>query len=293
MDNIEELFEDKCKLPKFIKYCIYILKKLFCVLTIKEEKICIVPYKKIKNKTIVNLIIKIINKTTNNVVLSYYLNDLRELKSKMLENNIYIYDGKLLSNYLLYNFINYISNIKNEQVYTQEIFILVNNANSINESNIIYFAEHFKRINIVTSNINHFRKIENYLEEKMGIGIVITNNKRKSLSKARIIINLDFDEETLNSFNLNTKAIIISINNKINIKTKLFNGINICDYQIIYKNNFDSDIYKKFDKKLLYESTIIGKKYDYIINKIKEDDVKIVNLIGKNGIINYMEYKQN
>lgn len=293
MDNIEELFDNKCKLPKIIKYLIYFIKKVFCVLTIKEEKICILPYKKIENKTIINLIVKIIVKNTKIVVLSYYLNDLEELKSTLLKNSIDICDGKILSNYLLYDIVSYISHIKKEQTHTQEIFILINNANAIDESNIIYFAENFKRINIVTNNINHFRKIEKYLEEKMGIGIIITNNRRKSLLKAKIIINIDFDEETINSFNINTKAIIISIKNKIKIKTKLFNGINICDYQIIYKNKFDSKTYKKFDKKLLYESNIIGKNYDFIIKQIKEDDIKILNLIGKNGIINNMEYKQN
>ncbi len=61
----------------------------------------------------------------------------------------------------------------------------------------------------------------------MGIAITITNNKRKSLLKAKIIINMDFDEELINSFNLNSKALVIQLNKEIYIKSKLFNGINI------------------------------------------------------------------
>lgn len=290
MDNIDELFEENSNLPAIIKYIIYQVKRILCILTIKEEKLCIWPYKKVKNKFIINLIIKALHKTTKSVVLSNSLNEFDYINEKLIQNKMYIYTGKVLGNYLLYEFIGYISKMKHEEMYKQELFILINNPSKIDESNIIYFSKNFKRINIVTNQINHFRKIENYLEDKLGIAITITNNKRKSLLKAKIIINLDFDEETINNFNINRNAIILNPNNKVNIKSKLFNGINIHDYQIIYKNKFNSLIYKKFDKRLLYESTIIGKKYDEVIKQIKEDDVRIVNLLGKNGVINQKEY---
>lgn len=229
-------------------------------------------------------------KITKGVVLSNYLNQGEYTNEKITQNGIYIYTGKLLSNYLLYDLVEYISKMRKEEIHTQEVFILTNNPTKVDENNIIYFAKNFKRINIVTNRINYFKKMENHLEDKLGIAITITNNKRKSLLKAKIIINLDFDEEIINSFNINRNAIILNPNNKINIKSKLFNGINVCDYQIIYKDKFNSPIYKKFDKKILYESTIIDKKYDEVINQIKEDNVRIVNLIGKNGVINQKEY---
>lgn len=263
---------------------------MLCILTIQEENVCILPYKKLKNKFIINQIVKMLARTAKSVVLSNYLGQLECINKKLIKNNVYIYTGKLLGNYLLYDFVAYISKMKKEEIYTQELFILTNNPTKVDENNIIYFAKKFKRINIVTNHINYFKKMENYLDDKLGIAITITNNKRKSLSKAKIIINLDFDEETINSFNINRKAIILNINNKTNITTKLFNGINICDYQIIYKDKFNGVIYKKFDKKLLYESTIINKKYDEVIKQIKDDNVKIVNLVGKNGVINQKEY---
>lgn len=291
---MDEIFENITNYPKFIKFIIYLFKKIFCILTIRNENICVLPYKKVKNKTIIKIIVKIIEKISKNVVLSNYLNGLEQLKIQLKEKNINFYKGNILSKYLLFNFVEYISKQKNENSYCQEITILANNLSKIDEENIIYFSKNFKRINIVTKSINKFNKLEEKLEE-LGIGITITNNKRKSLLKAKIIINLDFDEDMLNSFNINQHAIIIQVGKKVNIKSKLFNGINILDYQIIYESEYidlTNKEFKKFDKKLLYESIIGNKKYDDVINMIKKDNVRIVNLIGKNGIIQKQEYRK-
>lgn len=291
MDNIRELFEETNSKYRSIQYLLYIIKKIFCILTIKQNKVCILPYKKIRTKFLIKIITKIVLKTTNRVVLSDYLNEVDEIKREFSKNGIYIHKGEILKNYLLYNFIDYISKLISQETYTQEVFILINVLETIEEKTIINLAKKFKRVNIVTKNINKFRKIENYLEKDLGIAITITNNKRKSLLKAKIIINMDFNEDLINSYNINSKAIIIQMNREIYIQSKLFNGINIMDYQISYKSNELDDIeYKKFNKKALYEAIIYGKKYETIISKIEKDNLKIVNLIGRNGIINKKEY---
>lgn len=292
LDNINDIFEKDSKIPLIFKYIIYFLKKVFCILTVKNNNICVLPYKKVTNKLSINIITKIVIKLTKKVVLSNYLNELQELNNGFYDKGIYIYKGYMLPYYLIYNFIEYISKIRNEDTISQEIFILVNNLNEINKNSIIYLSQKFKRLNIVTPKIKNFTKISDYLEE-LGIAITVTNNKRKSLLKAKFIVNFDFDEDMLNLFNINTKAIIIEINRKVNIRSKLFNGINILDFQMTYDNkisDFNSDNYKKFDKKILYERTLEGEKYDDIIKNIQEDNVKIINLIGKNGIINKQEY---
>lgn len=285
------MFEEDTKKPQIVKVLIYLLKKIFCILTIKQNKICILPYKKIKSKFSIKIITKIILKTTNRVVLSGYLNKQDIIKKAFIEKNIQIQKGEILKKYLLYNFIEYLSKSVNQEPHSQEVFILVNVPQTLDENIIIHLAQKFKRLNIVSKNIKHFKKLENYLEKDLGIAITITNNKRKSLLKAKIIINMDFNEEMLNSFNINPKAIIIQMNKQVYIQSKLFNGINILDYQITYKiETFDSSEYKKFDKKLLYESSIYGKRYETVIRIIEEDNIKIINLIGRNGIINKKEY---
>lgn len=293
LNDINELFEENSRLPMWLKKVCLFLKKEFCILTIKENSICVLPYKHIKNKLIVNVVTKIITKKTKRVVLSDYLNKLEYMKKTFIKNNIYIYKGKILGNYLIYNFVEYISKIKGESAYTQEISILVNNCDTLNKNNIIYLANNLKRVNIVTNKLNDFAKIATYLENEMGIGITVTSNKRKSLAKAKIIINIDFSEEMINQFNINRDAIIININNSVEIKTKLFNGINVYDYYIEYDMDLDNELLKYFDKKLIYESMLNKKNYNEIIESINKDNLQIVNLVGKNGIINEVEYKRN
>lgn len=293
LDNQDEIVSNKYNMPNTIKHLICLIKKVFCILTIKENGICVLPYKHIENKLIINIITKIIAKNAKSVVLSNYLNELENVKFSLIKKEVYIYNGKILSNYLIYNFIEYISKLKNEEIYMQEIFVLVNNCDTLNKNNIIYLAKKLKRVNIVTNKINEFNKIGSSIEKKLGIGMTVTSNKRKSLAKAKIIVNIDFNEEMLNQFNINRDALILNINNKIQIKSKLFNGINVYDYNINYDKKMDNDLYKSFNKKMLYESIIIGKNYNEIIEQINDDKVKITNLIGKNGTININEYRRN
>ena len=276
-------------MPLIVKYIICIIKKIFCIVTIREDNVCILPYKKIRSTLIIDLIVKIIKKTTKNVVLSNYLNEVEDLKYKLIKEHIQIYNGKVLMNYLLCDAIQYVLKIRREECYTQEIFILTNHPNSIDKENIVYFAKQFKRINIVTSNMQFFQNIEEYLEEKLGMAITVSNNKRKSLSKAKIIVNLDFDEELINKFHIYQNAIIFNPNTKVEIQSKLFNGIHIYDYQISYQDIFKKHIFDSFNKKQLYESIIANKTFIQAIQQISEDNVKIVNLIGKNGIIHKRE----
>ena len=225
-------------------------------------------------------------------MLSNSLNSVKYLKAELTNRKVHIYNGQILANYIIYNLIEYISKLKNEETYVQEVSILVNTYNKLKEETIVYLAKKLKRINIVTNKINDFNKIATYLENNMGIGITITNNKRKSLAKSKIIINIDFNEETLNQFNINRNAIIINIGDNVEIKTKLFNGINVYDYYIEYDTELDNELLKYFDKKLIYESMISKNNYNEIIESIANNNLQIVNLVGKNGIINEMEYKR-
>jgi len=126
--------------------------------------------------------------------------------------------------------------------------------------------------------------------------ITVSNNKRKSLAKAKIILNIDFPEEMLNKYIINKKAILINIEGKVKINNKTFNGVNINYYNIEINNNLmnkfiENDMIKSFDKNILYESMLYSKtKFQNIREKIKKDEIIIKELIGNNGIINEKEY---
>lgn len=285
---MEELFNKNSKIPQIVKVILYFFKKLFCVLTLKEDGMCILPYRDIKSTYTIRIISRCISKISKNIVLSKKLYTNIKLNEELSQKGIYIFNGKLLFNYMLLDCLKYISKYMDTKIEKQEISILLNNLTELDKNNIIYLSKNLKRVNIVTNNINRFKKLENYLQEELGISITITNNKKKSLLKSKIIVNLDFSENEVNLYNINRKAIIINLKDKINIKSKMFEGINISDYEITCKN---INKYNKFDNKILYES-VIKKVDDYnsIIDKIKQDKAKIVNLIGQNGVIDRKEY---
>ena len=91
-------------------------------------------------------------------------------------------------------------------------------------------------MNIISKNMKQFILMENQLYEKQGIALQITNNRRKSMLKSDIIINIDFTNEEVNRCSFSKKAIIINIKHKTKINVKKFEGININDYCIKIKN---------------------------------------------------------
>ena len=118
----------------------------------------------------------------------------------------------------------------------------------------------------------------------------ISNNRKKSLLKSQIIINMDFPEELINKYKIFDNAIIININDKINLQSKRFNGINVNYYKINLPEEYKLD---KFMDEIVYESLIYTKNnYKEISKKIMQDNIKIIGLIGNKGIINKNEIKQ-
>lgn len=290
LNNIDEIIDKKSKV---ISKLYLFSKKILGGITIKENGIAILPYKNLKYFKHIKIyfIKKVLKKINLKVVLSKKLNDINDLKYELIKSNIKLIQGNKIHSYLNIPIVEYICKIRKKDIFKQEIMVLVKNNSRDIENQISELARTIKRINIITPNFIQFRRLESKLNEVEGIPCQITNNKRKSLLKAEIIINYDFDEQTINMYSINRKAIIISTNTNIEIKSKLFSGIIVQDFQITYENNFTGIEYNKFDKKLLYESTIINKDNNQISNQIKGDNVKIVNLIGKRGIINVSEFK--
>ncbi len=115
----------------------------------------------------------------------------------------------------------------------------------------------------------------------------ISNNKKKSLLKAEIIVNIDFPEELINKYRIYDKAIILNISDKISLKSKRFNGININYYKIQIPDEYKLEGFKG---EIVYESLIYGKKYREIYREIINDNIEINKLIGNNGFIKEREF---
>lgn len=234
-------------------------------------------------------IIKILKKQgITNVVLSTEISNNQKLINELNASEINIFNGQWLKKYLSIEILNYI--LKKEKLKPEEteIAIAVNQINETNISIIKKIAEKYKKITIVTKHIEKLRKIEKEIYEKEGILIIISNNQKKSLSKAKMILNIDFNKELINKYKINEKAYIVNLEEKVKIEQKRFNGICINDYEIevgreetIWRANM-----KKFKTKDIFESILYMRDtFESISIKISKCDIKIKEIYGVNGKI--------
>ncbi len=138
-----------------------------------------------------------------NVVVSNELKKNTVIMNKL--QGLDILNGRWLFNYLIYDVINYILAKENKEIEKSEISVLVNKTTDTFIQNILNIAQNAKILNIVTENIAVFKQIEEKLYAEQGIMIRVTNNKKRSLLKSDVIINLDFTEEELAKYYLPSK----------------------------------------------------------------------------------------
>lgn len=270
------------------------LFNLFNIVKLEEDKIILpietkkeIPLK--KSEILANKTKKILDRTNcNKVILSKEIKKREDYKNYLYTYNFDIVDGRWLFEILLLQALNYViekKKIKKEEI---SISILVNDVNDSILENVKKVVKEYKKVNIVTNHIEKFKKIEEQVLEKEGIMIIVGNNKKKSISKSRIILNIDFPTELINRYRIYEEAIIINLKGNVKIEKKRFNGININDYDIFFKNKneIDFDICQKYDNKDIYEAKIVKKQpYEFIKKKIDDDQVKIIKLVGNKTTI--------
>ena len=256
-----------------------------------QENTIIVP---INNETTTKQIEKIAKKT--NKIIGILSNSKKAVLSKNIKKEekiinylntygIEILDGRWLFEILLIDIVKFL--IDKQKLEKTNISILINDLTDIEFENIKILSKKYKTINIVTNHIEKFKKLEEQLQEE-GIIITITNNKKKSLMKSQIIINIDFSKELINKYRINENATIINIKRPIKIIQKRFNGITVNDYEISYRSDICNEKFfnGKYALKDLYESEIYKKSsFNELRNKIKKDNVSISKLFLNNGVL--------
>ena len=269
------------------------LESMFKIIKIEGNKLILpLKTKNINKKYLAKLARKtkkILDKTkSKKIVLSKILKENEEYKNILYTYGFDIVDGKWLFEVISCEVLDYIVNLKNIKKEDTEISILVNYITQNTLENIKKIARQYKRLNIVTNHIEKFKKIEKQILEKEGIMLVISNNRRKSLLKSKIILNIDFPTELINKYQIYEEAIIVNLKGNVKIEKKRFNGININDYEICFKyeDEFDFEKKEKYNKKDIYEAKIIKKQPNkFIMKRIDEDQVKIIELVGNKSTI--------
>lgn len=194
-----------------------------------------------------------------------------------------IADGRWLFQVLLTKITEYI--IKKKNIEKVHISILVNDINDVELENIKEIAKKYKNVSVVTNYMEKLKNIEKQLEDE-GIIIAVTNNKKRSLSKSDLILNMDFSKELINKYRINENAIIVNTKGKIKINEKRFNGLNVHNYEIDFREDKKEEkiLNEKYYMKDLYEAKLYKKqRLEEIKQKIKLDKVEIKKLILNNG----------
>lgn len=265
------------------------LEKKLNLIKIQDNTILLPITKEIGNKKI-----EILAQKTRKSIQKYSNSKKIVLSKEMYNEKIYlnylntygleIQDGRWLFEILLPDTVEYI--IDKKKIEKTNISIMINDLTDIELENIKILAKKYKNINIVTNHIEKFRKLEKQLDENEGIIITITNNKKKSLMKSQIILNIDFPQELINKYNIYDDAVIVNLKGNIKINKKRFNGLNINNYEINFR--FDKQNNKALNNKYylkdLYQSELYKRqRISEIKKQIKNDKVVIKNLIINNG----------
>lgn len=272
--------------PSFILKILSIpkVKEDKIILPIGEEKISIKKAEILSRRTI-----KIIGKINNkNIVLSKKINKQEEYVNFLNSYGAKIVEGRWLFKALTLKVLDYIVEKKKLKKEDIQISILINEIEPNMLENIKQIVKQYKRVNIVTNHFEKFKKIEQQIFKQDGIMITVTNNKKKSLAKSQIILNVDFPKELINKYRIFEEAIIINLNGNVEISSKRFNGINIVDYEIDYTSNeeFDYDKNNLYDKKNIYESQIYSNRtFDYLQKRFLKDKVEIKYLQANKSIL--------
>ena len=264
------------------------IEKILNLIRVKENTIILPINEKMTEKKIEKLAMKTYKKITKisnskKIVLSKEMKEEEKYINYLNTYGMEISEGRWLFEILLTDIAKYIT--EKQKIEKANISILINDLTDIEYKNIKILAQKYNMINIVTNHIEKFRKLENQLKEE-GIIITITNNKKKSLMKSNIIVNVDFPKELLNKYSLNENACIINLKKIVKITQKRFNGLTVNDYEIVFRNDVcDEKFFNgKYEIKDLYEAGMYKKSpFIELREKIKKDGVKINKLFLNNG----------
>lgn len=272
------------KVPKCLKKIFFeIIKKTNHIVkkNIEEnKKIYLIP--NINKKTICKRLLHLIEKeeTKTQKVQIILSNNLKKYKDYF--SNYKIVNKKELMINLIEKILREI--LQNEHLETQDIYILTNKYTNREIRLIRQLIDKVKSINIITKEIENYKKLEDIMQEEGNI-ITVSNNKKKSLKRANIIINLDFKNEDINNYNIQRNAIIINISgNEVN-KLRGFEGIIIRNIKIELSEKENLFIKKNY----LIESFDEIEIYQSFVNIVKSRNINILELHGNNGKIDKKE----
>ncbi|MCI9038911.1 MAG: hypothetical protein HFJ29_03420 [Clostridia bacterium] len=218
--------------------------------------------------------------------------------NRKVERKVHILDGKKLITYLIKEIVEYISNKQGRTLELEDVHVLVKQDNLQYRENITFLASYFKTLNIVTPSLKNYQKLAKQLEEKQDIILTVTNNRKKSLKRAKWVINFDLSAEEIKKYTINRMATIIYLTKEGIYEESGFEGLHICkagiDVSQEVKDFFEKqNLLNQCPITVLYESTIqCQKSFKQVKEQMRKDQVKIEKLYGRRGLLSEKEYQE-
>lgn len=193
-ENKDKFMENKYKkCPKTVKKVLFYLEYKngkFINQKINNMEYVILP--NLNNKSLKRLEHLSSIKCWKNVCVSDNLIERKEFKNFLNKKSLKVMDGNWLFKNIVDKIVEYLVDIKNENMANQEIAILCNKLDEVIIEKIKELCMRVKVCNILTNDMNQYRKLESDLYQKSGIILNISNNYKRAISKSNIIINFDF-----------------------------------------------------------------------------------------------------
>ncbi len=218
---------------------------------------------------------------------------------------------KKLMEYMPFQILEYILKIQQRDIRQEDVYFLIKKDNRKDFSFLDDFIQSCKTVNIITNDISRFQKIQQDLYEQEDILIGVSNNRSKSLRKARYVFNVNMDNKDLEKLRIHRDAIIIHMQKDGKYEENCFQGINVNQLLLTLPDEYvekmdrinalDVDKFnlekfyeamllekleKEKNKSLVQAESYIKKDYFYLASEIIEkDEIEIRSLVGSNGII--------
>ena len=277
--------------------CIKLFRKIFIKVNIEfieNGVIIVIPQYKNYNKKVLNIIINQLNLYIKKYKIDYLVfeDNMQFLKDNF--TNINTLNGKIFMKFSLLKILEYIFDINQKNMNLENVYIFVNQYTKNNIYIIETLIKKFRTVNIITENLKFYKNLENSLY-KEGILITVSNNKHKSAKNAKYIINMDFEKETFEKYNINMKSIIINLTNESNFFEKNFNGLLINNFEICMNKDmmsFINEFYGNINEKIYIESLLCSGEecYEKVEELNKQYGSEVFSLTGVRGLLQKCEF---
>lgn len=223
-----------------------------------------------------------------------FMESFYQSQKETLKRKVHILDGKGLMPYLIKEIIEYLLQKQGKMIELEDLYLLIKQDSSQYKENISFLSQYFKTITIVTPCLARYQKFANQLIEINNAMVVVTNNKKKSLRRAKWVVNFDMTQEEMKKYTIYRTATILSLTNEEIYTQPGFEGLIISKAEVDISEQLKSffeeqHLLKQCPITVLYESTITNSTNSrsfYAIKKQMQKDIKGVRL-NKNTVNNF------